>query len=141
MSRSTMCRRFAAAAARIFCFLLIVPFAGLAQTDQPLPPSAHNEVLIRNAVVMTVTHGKIQNGSVYIKDGKIVAVGKDVNAPSSATVVDAGGKYLTPGIIDSHSHIALDDDINEATSPITPHMMMKDAFDYQDKAIYRGLAE
>ncbi len=47
---------------------------------------------------------------------------------------------MTPGIIDSHSHIALDDDVNEATSPITPHMMMMDAFDYQDKAIYRGLA-
>ena len=47
---------------------------------------------------------------------------------------------LTPGIIDSHSHIALDDDVNEATSPVTPQMMMIDAFDYQDKAIYRGLA-
>ena len=39
---------------------------------------------------MTVTHGNIQNGSVYIKDGKIAAVGKDVNAPSTATVIDAG---------------------------------------------------
>ena len=48
--------------------------------QQPAPPS-HNEVLIKNAVVMTVTHGNIQNGSVYIKDGKIAAVGKDVNAP------------------------------------------------------------
>jgi imidazolonepropionase-like amidohydrolase len=55
-------------------------------------------------------------------------------------VIDAGGKYITPGIVDSHSHIALDSDINEATSPITPHMLMKDAFDYQDKAIYRALA-
>ena len=53
-------------------------------------------------------------------------------------MIDAGGKYLTPGIIDSHSHIALDDDVNEATSPVTPQMMMIDAFDYQDKAIYRA---
>ena len=89
---------------------------------------------------MTVTHGNIKNGSVYVKDGKIAAVGEYVNAPASATVIDAGGKYLTPGIIDSHSHIALDDDVNEATSPVTPHMMMQDAFDYQDKAIYRALA-
>ncbi|MFI5114831.1 MAG: amidohydrolase [Terriglobales bacterium] len=104
--------------------------------------AAHPDVVIKNATVMTVTHGNIKNGSVYIKDGKIAAVGENVNAPSSATVVviDAGGKYLTPGIVDSHSHIALDDDVNEATSPITPHMMMKDAFDYQDKAIYRALA-
>jgi imidazolonepropionase-like amidohydrolase len=102
--------------------------------------STQNEVVIRNAVVMTVTHGTISNGSVYIKDGKIAAVGKDVSVPAGVAVVDAGGKYLTPGLIDSHSHIALDDDVNEATSPITPQMMMIDAFDYQDKAIYRILA-
>jgi imidazolonepropionase-like amidohydrolase len=102
--------------------------------------SPHHDVLIKNATVMTVTHGNIKNGSIYIKDGKIAAVGENVTAPATATVIDAGGKYLTPGIVDSHSHIALDDDVNEATSPITPHMMMKDAFDYQDKAIYRALA-
>ena len=102
--------------------------------------AAHNDVVIRNATVMTVTHGNIKNGSIYIKDGKIAAVGETVNAPASAIVIDAGGKYLTPGVVDCHSHIALDDDVNEATSPITPHMMMKDAFDYQDKAIYRALA-
>src|SRR5438128_7161614 len=111
---------------------------------QPAPAvpqsAAHNEVVINNAVVMTVTHGNIQNGSIYIKDGKIAAVGRNLKAPAGATVIDAGGKYLTPGIVDSHSHIALDEDVNEATSPITPHMRMIDAFDYQDKAIYRGLA-
>src|SRR5437667_4285063 len=111
---------------------------------QPAPAvpqsAAHNEVVINNAVVMTVSHGNIKNGSIYIKDGKIAAVGENVNAPAGATVIDAGGKYLTPGIIDSHSHIALDDDVNETTSPVTPQMMMIDAFDYQDKAIYRGLA-
>jgi imidazolonepropionase-like amidohydrolase len=87
---------------------------------------------------MTISHGNLKKGSVYIKDGKIAAFGETVNAPASA--VDAGGKYLTPGIIDSHSHIALDDDVNEATSPVTPQMMMLGAFDYQDKAIYRALA-
>jgi imidazolonepropionase-like amidohydrolase len=112
----------------------------LAATAFAQSAPAHHEVVIRNATLMTVTHGNITNGSVYIKDGKIAAVGDNVTAPSTATVIDAGGKYLTPGIVDSHSHIALDDDVNEATSPITPHMMMKDAFDYQDKAIYRALA-
>jgi imidazolonepropionase-like amidohydrolase len=103
-------------------------------------PAVHRDVVIKNAIVMTVTHGNVQNGSVYIKDGKIAAVGQTVDAPASATVIDAQGKYLTPGIIDSHSHMALDDDVNEATSPVTPQMMMIDAFDYQDKAIYRALA-
>jgi imidazolonepropionase-like amidohydrolase len=102
--------------------------------------ATHHDVVIKNATIMTVTHGNIKNGSIYVKDGKIAEIGETVNAPADVTVIDAGGKYLTPGIVDSHSHIALDDDINEATSPITPHMMMKDAFDYQDKAIYRALA-
>ena len=102
--------------------------------------AAHHDVVIKNATIMTVTHGTIKNGSVYVKDGKIAAVGETVSAPANVIVIDAGGKYLTPGIVDSHSHIALDDDVNEATSPVTPQMMMKDAFDYQDKAIYRALA-
>src|SRR5271168_563026 len=125
---------------RITIRVVLLFFALSALIHAQQPPAAHNEVIIKNAVVMTVTHGIVQNGSVYIKDGKIVAVGESVKAPSSATVIDAQGKYLTPGIVDSHSHIALDDDVNEATSPITPQMIMKDAFDYQDKAIYRALA-
>ncbi|MFZ3263338.1 MAG: amidohydrolase family protein [Terriglobales bacterium] len=99
-----------------------------------------HDVLIKNAIVMTVTHGNIEHGSVYIKNGKIAAVGEGVNAPADIPVIDAQGKYVTPGIIDCHSHIALDDDVNEATSPITPQMMMIDAFNYQDKEIYRALA-
>jgi imidazolonepropionase-like amidohydrolase len=102
--------------------------------------AAHHDVVITNATIMTVTHGNIKNGSIWISNGKIMAVGETITMPYTAQVIDAGGKYLTPGIVDSHSHIALDDDVNEATSPITPHMMMKDAFDYQDKAIYRALA-
>jgi imidazolonepropionase-like amidohydrolase len=123
----------------VLCIVLLglVGYAALGQTSAP---AARHDVVIKDAVVMTVTHGSIKNGSIYIKDGKIAAVGDNVDAPSSATVIDAGGKYVTPGIVDSHSHIALDDDVNEATSPITPQMMMKDAFDYQDKAIYRALA-
>ncbi|MGB0117937.1 MAG: amidohydrolase [Terriglobales bacterium] len=121
----------------LLCLCLTMALAlGSAQSA----PAAHHDVVIKNAIVMTATHGNIPNGSVYIKDGKIAAVGETVNAPADTLVIDAGGKYLTPGIIDSHSHIALNDDVNEATSPVTPQMMMKDAFDYQDKAIYRALA-
>jgi len=123
----------------LYCVWLTVALASAAALGQSEATAGH-DILIKNAIVMTVTHGNITNGSIYIKDGKIAAVGETVNAPASATVIDAGGKYLTPGIVDSHSHIALDDDVNEATNPITPHMMMKDAFDYQDKAIYRALA-
>jgi len=133
-----MCRNTIQRAALIIA-LLFASFALEAFGQQPATP-AHNDVVIKNAIVMTVTHGNLKNASVYVKDGKIAAVGESVNAPASAMVIDAGGKYLTPGIVDSHSHLALDDDVNEATSPVTPQMMMQDAFDYQDKAIYRALA-
>ena len=131
--RLTSARKLALVCVCLTMTLASVAFGQSASTG-------HHDVVIKNATVMTVTHGNIKNGAVYIKDGKIAAVGENVNAPASATVIDAGGKYLTPGIVDSHSHIALDDDVNEATSPITPQMMMKDAFNYQDKAIYRALA-
>jgi imidazolonepropionase-like amidohydrolase len=134
ISLSTLAKTFT-----LDCALLTLLLASAVVSAQS-QAAAHHDVVIKNATVMTVTHGNIPNGSIYIKDGKIAAVGENVNAPPGVTVIDAGGKYLTPGIVDSHSHIALDDDVNEATSPITPHMMMKDAFDYQDKAIYRALA-
>src|SRR4051812_7633091 len=101
------------------------------------PPA---EVVIRNAKIMTVTHGTIANGSVLIRNGKFVEAGPNVNAGAAAKMIDAGGKIVTPGIIDAHAHMALDDDVNEYTSPVVPHMKMLDAFNYTDKAIYRALA-
>src|SRR2546425_11134460 len=80
--------------------------------------AAHNDVLINNAVVMTVTHGNIQNGSIYIKDGKIAAVGRNLKAPAGATVIDAGGKYFTPRIIDCQPQIAPDEYVKQATHPV-----------------------
>lgn len=121
----------------LLCLLVFYLAAGTLAAQQP---TAHNEVLIKNGTILTITHGTIQNGSVYIKDGKIAAVGQTVDAPPTAKVIDATGKFVMPGIIDSHSHTALDDDVNEATSPVVPQMMMEDAFQYTDKAIYRSLA-
>ncbi len=98
------------------------------------------DIVIRNATVMTASHGSIERGSVWVHQGKIAGVGATVSAPSDAVVVDASGKFLTPGIIDPHSHSALGNDINEATSPVTPSMMMIDAFDNRDAALYQALA-
>src|SRR5579871_2400601 len=124
----------------LFAVLSTFAIAQQPSNPQQASPAFHNDVVIKGGTILTVTHGKIENGSIYIHNGKIVAVGQSVNAPSNANVIDATGKFVMPGIIDAHSHIALDDDVNEATSPITPHMMMRDAFDYNDKAIYRALA-
>ena len=110
--------------------------SGAAATAQTVPA----DLVIKNATVMTASHGTIQHGSVWLHNGKIAGVGATVSAPAGATVVDATGKYVTPGIIDPHSHSALGDDVNEATSPVTPSMMMIDAFDNRDKALYLALA-
>lgn len=129
---------------RLLWYAILLAGCGNAAAQQPANFSAthsgHNELVIKNATLLTATHGRVEHGSVYVKDGKIVAFGASVNAPASATLIDAEGKYVTPGIIDPHSHMALDDDVNEATSPVVPQMLMKDAFDYTDKAIYRALA-
>ncbi len=103
-------------------------------------PQAPTDLVLKNATVMTASHGTIQNGSVWVHNGKIAGVGASVSAPAGATVVDATGKFVTPGIIDPHSHSALGNDVNEATSPVTPSMMMIDAFDNNDRALYFALA-
>ena len=109
----------------------------VSRESAPLPAL---DLVVKDATVMTASHGTIEHGSVWIHAGKIAAVGATVDAPASAVVVDATGKWLTPGIIDPHSHSALSNDVNEATSPVTPSMMMIDAFDNRDKALYQALA-
>ena len=97
-------------------------------------------ILIRNATVLTVTKGTVQSGNVLIQGGKIAAVGKDVSGPSDATVVDATGKYLMPGIIDCHSHTAIEGGVNEGTVSDSSMVNISDVIDPTDINIYRGLA-
>lgn len=97
-------------------------------------------ILIRNATVLTVTKGTVQNGNVLIQDGKIAAIGKDVSAPADATVVDASGKFLMPGIIDCHSHTAVEGGVNEGTVSDSSMVNISDVIDPTDINIYRGLA-
>jgi imidazolonepropionase-like amidohydrolase len=109
--------------------MLLAPLRGWPET-----------VLIRNATVLTVTKGTMSNGSVLIENGKIAAIGKNVNAPADATVVDATGKFLMPGIIDCHSHTAIEGGVNEGTVSDSSMVNIKDVIDPTDINIYRGLA-
>jgi imidazolonepropionase-like amidohydrolase len=129
--------RLASASAIAGLLLLCAGGAMIATAQSSTAPA---DLVIKNATVMTASHGTIQHGSVWLHNGKIAGVGATVSAPAGATVIDATGKYVTPGIIDPHSHSALGDDVNEATSPVTPSMMMIDAFDNRDKALYQALA-
>ncbi len=96
--------------------------------------------LIRNATVLTVTKGTVPNGRVLIENGKIAAIGKNVSAPADATVVDAAGKYLMPGIIDCHSHTAIEGGVNEGTVSDSSMVNINDVIDPYDVNIYRALA-
>ncbi|MGH9752568.1 MAG: amidohydrolase family protein [Blastocatellia bacterium] len=99
------------------------------------------EVLIKNATIMTASHGVIEGGSILIRDGRVAAVGKnsEVRAGSNARIIDATGMYVTPGLIDAHSHSALDS-INEGALSVTAMVRMKDVIDNTDINIYRQLA-
>jgi imidazolonepropionase-like amidohydrolase len=84
-----------------------------AQAPAPAPASPANAVtVIQNATILTVTHGTIEKGSILIRNGKIAEVGRNVSVPGGATVIDAAGKYVMPGIIDCHSHIGVDGGVN-----------------------------
>jgi imidazolonepropionase-like amidohydrolase len=94
---------------------------------------------IRNATIITATRGTITNGTVLVRDGKIAAVGANVSIPAGADVYDATGKFVSPGIIDAHSHIA-NDAINEGSVSVSSMTGMEDVLDPTDINIYRDLA-
>jgi imidazolonepropionase-like amidohydrolase len=96
-------------------------------------------IVIENATVMTVSHGTFK-GSVVVRDGKIAEVAEKVLVPQGATIIDAGGQFVMPGIIDCHSHIAVDGDVNEMSVAISSMVNIKDVIDPEDIAIYRALA-
>ncbi len=124
----------ATALAALLAGLAVIP-AAVAQDD--------DVVAIVGATVLTVgPSGSIENGTVILRDGKITAVGAGVAVPDGARVVDATGRFLTPGIIDTHSHMGVypwpssraTSDGNEATSPITPEVRAADSVHVEDPA-------
>ncbi len=99
-------------------------------------------IAITNGKVMTITQGTLERGTVLVEDGRIVAVGEEVEIPEDAEVYDATGKVVMPGLIDAHCHVGLFpdgigweySDGNEMTDPITPHLRALDAVHPEDQA-------
>lgn len=100
--------------------------------------SAPVETLIRNATILTITHGTLTNSDLLLRNGKIAAVGKNLKA-GNASVIDGTNKYVMPGIIDCHSHSMLDA-INEGTLSVTSMVRTRDALNSVDVDLYRELA-
>ncbi len=129
--------------------LLALPLvgAGDAPAEHPFETDAHRvpatEVgavcLIKGATVHTATRPAFV-GDVLVRDGRIVRVSESLEAPEGATVLDATGMHLAPGVVDCHSHMAIERGINEGTLSITAEVTIQDSVDCDDIAIYRALA-
>jgi N-acetylglucosamine-6-phosphate deacetylase len=105
------------------------------------PPEQPQHVLFTNATIWTCgPQGVLRDASLLIGNGKILAVGKHLDIPPQAIVVDAQGMHITPGIIDCHSHMATDGGINESSQAITAEVRIADFLDCNDVAIYWQLA-
>jgi hypothetical protein len=116
--------------------------AALAAQPYPAPPETPAQVLIRNAVVWTMTDAGIVEGSdVLIEGGRIAAVARALRVPRSALVIDAAGRHVTPGIIDAHSHSATEQlDLNEGVNSVSSEVRVRDVLDTRSPDIYRQLA-
>ncbi len=116
-----------------------------ASTYKPLPSST---TLISNATILTGTGEKIDKGSLLIKDGKIAAIGDRIGASRATVKIDAAGKWVTPGIIDVHSHqgvypspgVAAHEDGNEMTDPNTAQVWAEHSVWPQDPGFITALA-
>ncbi|MFC3093449.1 amidohydrolase [Alteromonas sediminis] len=114
-------------------------------TYKPIPGKP---TIITNVTVIDGVGGKIENGMVYFADGVIQAVGESLTIPSGAQVIDGKGKWLTPGIIDNHSHLGVypapstrsHSDGNEMTSPVTAKVWAEHSVWPQDPGFAKALA-
>jgi len=119
--------------------LVLVPIASSRVEGQAGQAAQARVVALRGGTVLTVTKGTIPNGTVILRDGKIAAVGANVSVPAGAEIIDTTGQFVSPGLIDAHSHIA-NDAINEGGTTVSSMTGMEDVIDATDINIYRDLA-
>ena len=111
------------------------PFGSYGSEEVP----KQENLLIKNATVWTnEKEGRLENTDVLVKGGKIVQIGKNLT-DAGAKTIDGTGKFLSPGIIDEHSHIAAFS-INEGAQSVTSEVRIADNLNPEDVSIYRCLS-
>jgi imidazolonepropionase-like amidohydrolase len=104
-------------------------------------PAQPDVLLIRNATLWTCgPKGILKDADLLVRKGKIAEVGKGLNAPAGATVIDAAGKHVTPGLIDAHSHMSITGGVNEGSHSVTSETRVRDVLNANDMDIYHHLA-
>ena len=129
--------------------LLTLPADRVRADDYPstYTPLPSEPTLITHATILTGTGQRLDDASLFIADGKIVFVGEG-DAPAGVTTIDAGGRWVTPGLIDVHSHLGVypspgvkaHSDGNEMTNPTTPNVWAEHSIWPQDPGFSRALA-
>jgi imidazolonepropionase-like amidohydrolase len=115
--------------------------AAVGLSSRPSQAQGGSDVtLIKNATILTITKSTIQHGSILIRNGKIAEVGANIAAPAGANVIDATGMFVMPGIIDCHSHIAVQGGVNEGSVSDSSMANILDVLNPEDENIYRDLA-
>ncbi|MFT6728688.1 MAG: imidazolonepropionase-like amidohydrolase, partial [Flavobacteriales bacterium] len=125
-------------------YQVIAPFMAYGRTHLPEAQT----ILIRNATIWTCEEeGIIEKAELLIRDGKIAAVGRNIDLKSlypkeeiEPIVIDAKGKHISPGIIDEHSHIAVTRGVNEGSQASSAEVQIASALNPEDVNIYRQLA-
>lgn len=103
-------------------------------------PAGAQDLLIRGGTVLTITNGDLPDTDVLIRSGKIAEIGQNLAAPEGVRVIDAQGRYVMPGVIDSHSHMGIDRGINEGSRSVVPEVRIADAIQHDDPAFFTALA-
>jgi imidazolonepropionase-like amidohydrolase len=98
------------------------------------------DLLIRGGTVLTITNGDLENTDVLIRNGKISEIDQNLTAPEGVRVIDAQGRFVMPGIIDSHSHMGIDRGINEGSRSVVPEVRIADVIKHDDPAFFTALA-
>ena len=105
------------------------------------PPAQPAAVLVRHATVWTsAAAGTLADADLLVQAGRITAIGRGLNAPAGALVIDAQGRHVTPGLVDAHSHTAIQRGINEFAHSVTAEVRVADVVDPTDISLYRQLA-
>jgi imidazolonepropionase-like amidohydrolase len=127
-----------------------LPFAldAYPSTYKPLP---RVDTLITHATVLDGAGNRLDDADLLLRDGKVVALGQKLSAPPGATVIDARGRWVTPGVVDIHSHLGdfaapyvqpdwSHSDVNEVTDPNTAEVWAQHSIEVQDPQFSRALA-